>query len=109
MLHEDALDRMVFESTAAADTDEKGIILTIVLVPLVIVAAAVIGCCCFPRLSRVIDNMINQNNRGESDRRYHDVILRQQLAEQEKNKEEPSERRERLIQHFERNSVKMVS
>ena len=86
------------------------LIIAIMIVPVVIVIMWQIFRWCVPGdLSIAIDNFINSHHRTDSDRIYGDRIVRQQIEEEEKNKEDPEERRARLHEYFENKSLMMVS
>lgn len=85
------------------------LIVVIMIVPVVIVIMWQIFRWCVPGdLSIAIDNFINSHHRTDSDRIYGDRIVRQQIEEEEKNKEDPEERRARLHEYFENKSLIMV-
>ena len=86
---------------------QKAIILFFTLVPIVLIL--IMGCmCCFcPGAFATIDDYINSIG-SQSDRDYGDAIVRRQIERDEKNKEDPDERRARLEEHFKKHRVKMV-
>jgi hypothetical protein len=84
---------------------QKEIILFFNLVPIVLIL--IMGCmCCFcPGAFSKVDDYINSIG-SQSDR--GDAIVRRQIERDEKNKEDPDERRARLEEHFKKHRVKMV-
>ena len=85
------------------------LLLAAVITPIFFTILTACVCCYSPRLASAIDNLVNANNREESDRVYANTIRRQQMEEEERNMEDPIERRARLIDYFEKKLLKLVS
>jgi hypothetical protein len=64
-------------------------------------------CCCSASCAGYVDKFINDSLSG-GDAEYGDRALRRMEAEKEKNKEDPEERKEKLLKSIQRNKVSMV-
>jgi len=86
---------------------QKEIIAIVLILPIIFILIIGFTCCFCPGFFSKIDDCVN-NIGSQSDRVYGDAVVRRQIEEEEKNKEDPDERRARLDKHFEKHRVKMV-
>jgi hypothetical protein len=87
---------------------QQRITLVITAIPCIVILAICAICCFCPRITNNLDTCISING-GRSDDEYIDAIARRQMEEEEKNRENPVERRKRLENHVSSNNVTMVS
>jgi hypothetical protein len=87
---------------------QQRITLVITAIPCIVILAICAICCFCPRITNNLDTCISING-GRNDDEYIDAIARRQMEEEEKNRENPVERRKRLENHVSSNNVTMVS
>eukprot|EP00979_Chaetoceros_neogracilis_P018987 scaffold11580_cov205-Chaetoceros_neogracile.AAC.1 len=86
---------------------QQRITLVITAIPCIVILAICAICCFCPRITNNLDTCISING-GRSDDEYIDAIARRQMEEEEKNRENPVERRKRLENHVSSNNVTMT-
>ena len=97
-----------FDENGAVDVVLDREITDIIIAVFTFIILMLFGLCCFSKRFRdFLDNAVNiQTN---SDEVYGNAVVRRQIEEEERTKENPEERRERLINHFAFKKVTMVS
>lgn len=96
-----------FDENGAVDVVLDREITDIIIGVFTFIILMLLGLCCFSKRFRdFLDNAVNiQTN---SDEVYGNAVVRRQIEEEERTKENPEERRERLINHFELKKVTMA-
>ena len=102
LLLEDSSDSSMEEPTINTFS-EKVLIAIVIAVPCLLIFLFCVICCVYPGLSDQC-----YNGRERSDREYGDAVVRRHAEEEEKNKENPQERRNRIVNHVASNRVTMV-